>query len=91
MIVIILESVPTRVRGLLTRWFLEPRAGVFVGKVSARVRDLVWAEVKRSSTSGSAVLICRTNSEQGFTIVTHGEHRREIVDFDGLQLVRLGD
>ena len=39
MIVMILENVPTSLRGELSRWLLEPRAGVFVGHVSARVRD----------------------------------------------------
>ncbi len=42
MVVIILESVPTSVRGELTRWLLELHAGVFVGNISAMVRDKLW-------------------------------------------------
>ncbi len=45
MIVLILEKVPTSLRGELTRWLLELKAGVFVGKVSAMVRDRLWEHV----------------------------------------------
>ena len=42
MVVLILERVPPGLRGELTRWFLEPQAGVFVGRVSAAVRERLW-------------------------------------------------
>jgi CRISPR-associated protein Cas2 len=29
----ILEKVPTSLRGELTRWMLEPKSGVFVGNI----------------------------------------------------------
>jgi CRISPR-associated protein Cas2 len=45
MVVIILESVPVSLRGELTRWMLELRAGVFVGSLSAMVRDKLWEMV----------------------------------------------
>ena len=38
MVVMILERVPVLLRGELTRWLLEVRAGVFVGTMSAGVR-----------------------------------------------------
>ena len=41
MTVVILEAASPGLRGYLTRWMLEIRAGVFVGRVSARVRELV--------------------------------------------------
>ena len=34
MIIMILENVPVGLRGELSRWLIEPRAGVFVGHVS---------------------------------------------------------
>ena len=89
MVVILVESVPAGLRGFLTRWFIEPRSGVFVGTLSVRVRDLIWARVTRSVRDGSAVLIYRSNDEQGFVIVTHGDHRREVIEMDGLQLIQL--
>lgn len=39
MIVVVLSACPVGLRGDLTRWLLEISAGVFVGKVSARVRE----------------------------------------------------
>ena len=46
MIVMVIERVPTSLRGELTRWLLEPRAGVFVCEVSALVRDKLWELVE---------------------------------------------
>ncbi len=42
MVVMILERVPESVRGELSLWMIEPKAGVFVGNLSALVRDKLW-------------------------------------------------
>ena len=39
MVVMLMEKVPKSVRGELTRWLIELRSGVFVGNISALVRD----------------------------------------------------
>ena len=49
MIIMILEKVPVSARGELTRWLLEPRAGVFVGHVSAMVRERLWEKCCKKS------------------------------------------
>ena len=36
MTVIIANDTPPAIRGLLKRWFIEPRPNVFVGSVNAR-------------------------------------------------------
>lgn len=41
MTVIVLTAVPPGLRGHLTRWLLEISSGVYVGYVSARVRELI--------------------------------------------------
>ena len=41
MTVIIAENTPDKVRGLLKRWFIEPRPNVFVGSVNRRTREKV--------------------------------------------------
>jgi len=87
--ILILEHVPSRVRGELTRWMLEPRAGVFVGTVSALVRDKLWERICEHTESGSCVLVHDSDSEQGFMLRTHGESRRLVEDFEGLSLIRL--
>lgn len=88
MVVFILERVPVAVRGRLTRWLLEPRAGTFVGDLPAGVRDLLWIRVCRAAGDGAATLIYSTNNEQGFAVRTSGHGRREIVNFEGIDLVR---
>jgi len=45
MVVMILECVPESLRGELSRWLLEPKAGVFVGTVTATVRERLWERV----------------------------------------------
>lgn len=87
MIIIILESVPTGLRGELSRWFLEPKTGVFVGQVSARVRDLLWDKVCQKSKNGGCIMIHSYNNEQGFKILSFGNTTRSIIDFEGLFLI----
>ncbi|MEV8363750.1 type I-E CRISPR-associated endoribonuclease Cas2e [Streptomyces niveus] len=80
-------SVPDHVRGALTRWMIEPTPGLYVGTLSARVRDELWRVVSASIESGAAVLIHPEQNEQGYMLRTAGERRRIPVDFDGLTLV----
>jgi len=89
MVVLILERVPPGLRGELTRWMLEPRAGTFVGTPPALVRDRLWRKACEQAREGACTLISSSSSEQGFDILVHNEPRREIVDFDGLKLVRM--
>jgi len=42
MTIVILEKVPATVRGELSRWLIEPRKGIFVGQISAIVREKLW-------------------------------------------------
>lgn len=88
MVVMVLETVPVSLRGELTRWLIEVRAGVFVGNCSARVRDKLWKKCCGRRREGGVVQIWSTNTEQGFAMRMAGETSREIVDLEGLQLVR---
>jgi CRISPR-associated protein Cas2 len=87
MLVIVVENVPARLRGRLAVWLLEIRAGVYVGKVSRRVRDMLWDTVEKGMDGGNAVMAWSTNSESGFDFVTLGENRRTPVEIDGIKLV----
>lgn len=88
MVVMTVELVPPRLRGSLTRWLTEVAAGVYVGRINTMVRDLLWkAVIEEAGTSGRALMVYRTNSEQGYEIVMHGHSRRKVVELDGLQLV----
>ena len=89
MIVMILESVPPGARGELSRWLIEPFPGVFVGRVSAMVRDRLWKKCCKSCKDGGVVQIWSTNNEQHFQMRMHGETRRSIVEHEGLHLIRI--
>ena len=85
----ILENVPTPLRGELTRWLIEPYPGVFVGDVSAMVRDRLWDKCCSRRKGGGIIQAWSTNTEQGFDIRSSGLTRREVIDCDGLRLIRL--
>lgn len=89
MMVLVLEKAPPSLRGELTRWLLEPRTGVFVGDVSAQVRELLWGMVEEKIRAGGAVLIHSADREQGFALRSLGDTTRTLVDYEGLQLVRV--
>jgi CRISPR-associated protein Cas2 len=78
--------VPPTLRGELYRWLIHPKTGVFVGHVSGRVRDLLWARLQKSMKKGAALLIFTSDSEQGFLIRTYGNTKKMIQDYDGLAL-----
>ena len=87
MLVIVVENVPPRLRGRLAIWLLEVRAGVYVGDVSRRVREMIWETVIKGCGEGNAVMAWSTNTESGFDFLTWGTNRREPVEMDGIKLV----
>jgi CRISPR-associated protein Cas2 len=88
MVVMILEKVPSSLRGELTRWMIEPHPGVFVGHVSALVRDKLWEKCTRKLRGGGMIQLWSTNTEQRFAARSWGQPDREIIDMEGLWLVR---
>ncbi|MBM3144075.1 MAG: type I-E CRISPR-associated endoribonuclease Cas2 [Chloroflexi bacterium] len=92
MIVMILERMTPALRGELTRWLVEPHTNVFVGNVNAMVRERLWQKCcKLTGSKGGVVQIWSTNTEQRFAMRLHGETQRNIVELDGIQLVRIPD
>lgn len=89
MTVIVLERVQIVVRGELSRWMLEPKTGVFIGRVSALVRDKLWDLICEKTGKGGALLVYHTDTEQGFAIRTFGDTKRGLRDFEGLSLIQI--
>lgn len=87
MLVVVTENVPPRLRGRLAVWLLEARAGVYVGDVSRRVREMIWEQVNLLAEEGNVVMAWAASNESGFDLITYGKNRRMPVDFDGLRLV----
>ncbi|MEW6440782.1 MAG: type I-E CRISPR-associated endoribonuclease Cas2e [bacterium] len=87
MLVIVVENAPPRLRGRLAVWLLEIRAGVYVGKISRRVREMIWGQVQDGIGDGNAVMAWTTNTETGFDFETLGANRRIPFELDGVKLV----
>jgi len=87
MLVTVVENAPPRLRGRLAIWLLEVRAGVYVGKVSRRVREMIWEQIEVGIEDGNAVMAWSTNTESGFDFLTLGSNRRIPIEMDGLKLV----
>jgi len=87
MLVIVVENVPLRLRGRLAVWLVEVRAGVYVGNLSRRVREMLWSQIESGIEEGNAVMVWSTNTESGFDFATLGKNRRIPVELDGMKLV----
>ncbi|TAM71066.1 MAG: type I-E CRISPR-associated endoribonuclease Cas2 [Microbacteriaceae bacterium] len=86
MVVLILTACPVGLRGHLTRWLLEVSSGVFVGRVSSRVRDSLWERVVELAKDGRAIMIYSVRGEQGLAFKVH-RHDWKPVDVDGIHLM----
>ncbi|MBV1952621.1 MAG: type I-E CRISPR-associated endoribonuclease Cas2 [Cycloclasticus sp.] len=87
MTVVVTEAIPPRLRGRLAIWLLQIRAGVYVGDLSQRVREMIWQQCQQQQEDGNIVMAWATNTESGFDFQTLGENRRIPVDLDGLRMV----
>ena len=89
MTVIAMDAAPEGVRGELTRWFLELKPGVFIGKVNARIRDLLWERICQTDAANGAVMDYAAPNEQGFSLRVFGVPKRRVKDFEGIQLITI--
>ena len=67
---------------------VEPHAGVFVGKLTALVRDELWKMCLESRMRGGMIQIWTAANEQGFEARAYGDTSRQLIDHEGLLLVR---
>lgn len=87
LVVISTTAVPDYVRGALSRWLTEPAPGLYVGSISARVRDALWEQITDAVGDGAAVCVHPANTEQHYIVKTAGQRRRHTIDFEGMQLI----
>lgn len=87
MVVITLTSCPQKLKGDLTRWLFEIDTGVYVGNLSARVRDELWERICDNIGSGRVSMAYSANNEQKLDFRIKDD-RWEPVDYDGIRLVR---
>lgn len=87
MTVIIANDVPPSARGLLRRWFVEPKPNVFVGSVNARTREKTLDFVRRNAPGLAMLVLFDDDTAQGFTVLNYGITDRRFVRKCGLELV----
>ena len=90
MTVLVAHDTPPAIRGMLKRWFVEPRPNVFVGTVNRRTRDKVLEYVKRNAEGMSLLILTSEPNCQGFKIDRWGEPDRRDTEISGLWLVAEG-
>ncbi len=86
MIVLSMTSCPLALRGDLTKWMQEIDVGVYVGRLSARVRDELWLRVQDNIKDGRAIMVYAANNEQGLDFRVHNTDWIPI-DLDGFKLM----
>ncbi len=86
-VAVVTENVPPRLRGRLAVWLLEVRAGVYLGDVSRRTREMLWEQLAEGIEDGNAVIAWASANESGYEFQTLGPNRRMPVEYDGLFLV----
>lgn len=89
--VMILESVPTVLRGELSRWLTPVGGGVHVGRISALVRDQLWSLALSKAGGGRVIQIWRCPGEPGYCLRVHGLQDAELVDLEGLPMIAIKD
>lgn len=68
---------------------LEPKAGMFLGRMTARIRDELWKKAVAGSRDGGCFQAWSARNEQGFEFRTHGDLSRQMIEIEGLWLVSL--
>lgn len=87
MTVIIAQDTPDAIRGILKRWFIEPKPNVFVGTMNRSVREKVLTYV-RSQAMGVRMLVIHSSPNcQGFEIEQINDPDYNGILKDGLWLV----
>ena len=76
MIVLTIANCPPKLRGDLSKWLLEINTGVYVGRVSARVREALWQRVCENIRDGQATMVFTANNEQHMDFYVHNTDRK---------------
>lgn len=87
MTVIVANDTPPYIRGILKRWFVEPRPNVFVGTVNRRTREKTIEYVRRNAPDLGLLVIASDQTSQGFHIEHFGETNRRNIRVTGLHLI----
>lgn len=87
MVVLNVTNCPMSLRGDLSKWFSEVNTGVYIGKMSGKVRDELWERVCNYIGTGQATMVYSANNEQGYVFRVYNTSWTPI-DYDGITLMR---
>lgn len=87
MVIVVLSDCPPKLRGDLSKWFFEINTGVYVGNVSARVRERIWERICKNIKHGQATMVYSASGEQKMEFCVHNTSWK-IVDYDGIKLMQ---
>lgn len=86
MIVVSVNDCPPKLRGDLSKWLFEINTGVYVGRVSMRVREELWKRICENLPNGRATMVFPAANEQRLSFYVHNTSWQPR-DFDGLTLM----
>ena len=84
MTVIIAQDTPDAIRGMLKRWFVEPRPNVFVGTLNRRTHEKTLEYIVRNARGIGMLIVSSYPNCQGFKIEGVGATDRKGVEISGL-------
>jgi len=88
MLVVIANHIPPAVRGRMKLWFVEPKPNVFISGINDSVADSVVDYLFSHCPMSSGLIIFQKQKRApGFKIRSSGVTDREIINFNGLQLI----
>lgn len=89
MTIFICHNSTDRIRGELTRFLFEIDAGIYIGNLSATVRDLLYEKIEKLSVDQpnfQLLMIYSYKNEQTFLYRYLNFNQYKLVDLDGLAL-----
>ena len=87
MTIIFAENVIPSIRGMLKRWFIEPRPNVFIGSINKHTREKTLEYIRRNAPGLRMLVAYDSLNCQGFEIMTYGFPNRRAIKKCGITLI----
>lgn len=87
MTVIIAQDSPDAIRGILKRWFIEPKPQVFISSVNKGVREYILAYIKKHASGIRLLVVWDTPNCQGYEMCSYNDPDYNACTLSGIQLV----
>jgi len=88
MMVIVLISAPSAVKGFVSRYLMEVSSSTYIGSVPKNIREDLWEFVCENIKNGQALLLYSFNNAQGYEIMSTNFSNRVVTELDGVMLMK---